>query len=215
MRNGPERRAVRNSRRGGAIRVLQCAMLSVPTLWTVFVINFLAVGLIWAYVVRSYPNLEAARFWTASCFTAAAGAVLAMLRHRGGGLAAAAACRRRRDDFRRLPRRHGRQAVLWPAGLLARHHPDHGTELRRPDLLHRRLRQHVDAGAGLLDRPVAAAGDDAEAAAVAAAGPRQSRRASRRHRRRADHRHLCRQGGGRPGRRRLRVHATRIWRTRC
>jgi diguanylate cyclase (GGDEF)-like protein len=55
-------------------------MLSVPTLWTVFVINFLAVGLIWAYVVRSYPNLEAARFWTASCFTAAAGATLAMLR---------------------------------------------------------------------------------------------------------------------------------------
>src|SRR5712692_293409 len=56
------------------------AMLSVPTLWTVFVINFLAVGLIWAYVAHSYPNLEAARFWTASCFTAAAGAVLAMLR---------------------------------------------------------------------------------------------------------------------------------------
>jgi diguanylate cyclase (GGDEF)-like protein len=55
-------------------------MLSVPTLWTVFVINFLAVGLIWAYVMRSYPNLEAARYWTASCFTAAAGAVLAMLR---------------------------------------------------------------------------------------------------------------------------------------
>jgi diguanylate cyclase (GGDEF)-like protein len=55
-------------------------MLSLPTLWTVFVINFLAVGLIWAYVMRSYPNLEAARYWTASCFTAAAGAVLAMLR---------------------------------------------------------------------------------------------------------------------------------------
>ena len=55
-------------------------MLSVPTLWTVFVINFLAVGLIWAYVAHSYPNLEAARFWTASCFAAAAGAVLAMLR---------------------------------------------------------------------------------------------------------------------------------------
>jgi diguanylate cyclase (GGDEF)-like protein len=55
-------------------------MLSVPTLWTVFVINFLAVGLIWAYVMRSYPNLVAARYWTASCFTAAAGAVLAMLR---------------------------------------------------------------------------------------------------------------------------------------
>jgi diguanylate cyclase (GGDEF)-like protein len=55
-------------------------MLSVPTLWTVFVINFLAVGLIWAYVMRSYPNLDAARFWAASCFSAAAGAMLAMLR---------------------------------------------------------------------------------------------------------------------------------------
>ena len=31
------------------------AMLSVPTLWTVFVINFLALGLVWAYVIRSYP----------------------------------------------------------------------------------------------------------------------------------------------------------------
>ena len=41
-------------------------MLSVPTLWTVFVINFLALGLIWAYVMRSYPSFDAARFWTAS-----------------------------------------------------------------------------------------------------------------------------------------------------
>src|SRR5258708_14221072 len=56
------------------------AMLSVPTLWTVFVINFLALGLIWAYVMRSYPSFDAARFWTASTFAAAAGAALAMLR---------------------------------------------------------------------------------------------------------------------------------------
>ena len=56
------------------------AMLSVPTLWTVFVINFLALGLIWAYVMRSYPSFEAARFWTGSAFVAAAGAALAMLR---------------------------------------------------------------------------------------------------------------------------------------
>jgi diguanylate cyclase (GGDEF)-like protein len=55
-------------------------MLSVPTLWTVFVINFLALGLIWAYVMRSYPSFDAARFWTASTFAAAAGAALAMLR---------------------------------------------------------------------------------------------------------------------------------------
>ena len=55
-------------------------MLSVPTLWTVFVINFLALGLIWAYVMRSYPSFEAARFWTGSAFAAAAGAAIAMLR---------------------------------------------------------------------------------------------------------------------------------------
>ena len=55
-------------------------MLSVPTLWMVFVINFLALGLIWAYIMRSYPTFEAARFWTGSAFAAAAGAALAMLR---------------------------------------------------------------------------------------------------------------------------------------
>src|SRR5256885_14428591 len=55
-------------------------MLNVPTLWTVFVINFLALGLIWAYVVQSYPKFEAARFWTGSGFAAGAGAALAMLR---------------------------------------------------------------------------------------------------------------------------------------
>ena len=55
-------------------------MLSVPTLWTVFVINFLALGLIWAYVMRSYPAFAPARFWTGSAFVAAAGASLAMLR---------------------------------------------------------------------------------------------------------------------------------------
>ena len=55
-------------------------MLSVPTLWTAFVINFLALGLIWAYVTRSYPKFEAAPFWTASAFAAAVGASLASLR---------------------------------------------------------------------------------------------------------------------------------------
>ncbi|WOH65456.1 GGDEF domain-containing protein [Bradyrhizobium sp. BWA-3-5] len=55
-------------------------MLSVPTLWTVFVINFLALGLIWAYVMRCYPSFEAARFWTACAFVGAAGAAVAMLR---------------------------------------------------------------------------------------------------------------------------------------
>jgi diguanylate cyclase (GGDEF)-like protein len=52
-------------------------MLSLPTLWTVFVVNFLSVGLIWAYVARSYPKLAATRFWTASAFTGAFGALLA------------------------------------------------------------------------------------------------------------------------------------------
>jgi diguanylate cyclase (GGDEF)-like protein len=55
-------------------------MLSVPTLWTVFVINFLALGLIWAYIMRSYPSFDAARFWTASAFIAAIGAASAMMR---------------------------------------------------------------------------------------------------------------------------------------
>jgi diguanylate cyclase (GGDEF)-like protein len=54
-------------------------MLSVPTLWTAFVVNFLALGLIWAYIVHSYPSLEAARFWTASALCAAMGASIAML----------------------------------------------------------------------------------------------------------------------------------------
>jgi diguanylate cyclase (GGDEF)-like protein len=55
-------------------------MLSVPTLWTVFIVNFLSLGMIWSYVARSYPRFEAARFWTGSAFAAAAGATLASLR---------------------------------------------------------------------------------------------------------------------------------------
>ncbi|WGD54020.1 GGDEF domain-containing protein [Bradyrhizobium sp. CB1650] len=55
-------------------------MLNVPTLWTVFVVNFLALGLIWAYVTRSYPKFEAARFWMASAFVGAAGAMTALVR---------------------------------------------------------------------------------------------------------------------------------------
>jgi len=53
--------------------------MNVPTLWTAFVINFLAVALIWAYVAYTYPKLEAARFWAASSFTVAFGSFLAML----------------------------------------------------------------------------------------------------------------------------------------
>lgn len=54
-------------------------MLNIPTLWMVFVINFLALGLIWAYVARSYPKFHAARFWAGSSFFGAAGAAMATL----------------------------------------------------------------------------------------------------------------------------------------
>lgn len=55
-------------------------MPSVPTLWTVMVINFLALGLIWAYVQRTYPSFEAARYWTGSAFMCATAAAVATLR---------------------------------------------------------------------------------------------------------------------------------------
>jgi diguanylate cyclase (GGDEF)-like protein len=55
-------------------------MLSIPTLWTAFVINFVTMGLIWAYVLKSYPKLAAAKYWTAASFAAAVGAGLATLR---------------------------------------------------------------------------------------------------------------------------------------
>jgi diguanylate cyclase (GGDEF)-like protein len=54
-------------------------MLNVPTLWTAFVVNFLALALIWAYIQHSYPSLTAARYWTGSAFALAAGALIAML----------------------------------------------------------------------------------------------------------------------------------------
>ncbi len=55
-------------------------MLSVPTLWIVFVVNFLALGLVWTHVMRSYPTLVAARYWAAAAFTAAFFAGVSMLR---------------------------------------------------------------------------------------------------------------------------------------
>ena len=76
-------------------------MLSMPTLWLVFVVNFTALTLVWAYVLRSYPNFEAARYWTASAAVAALGAATALLRGVietplplvvGGGLMVAACC---------------------------------------------------------------------------------------------------------------------------
>src|SRR3569833_2485576 len=55
-------------------------MLNGPTLWMGFVVNFLALGLIWAYVTRSYPKFAAARVWMASSFVGATGAMTALLR---------------------------------------------------------------------------------------------------------------------------------------
>ena len=55
-------------------------MLSVPTLWLVFVVNFVAIGLVWTYVSRSYPNFDAARYWAAAVYLAAVGAMISMLR---------------------------------------------------------------------------------------------------------------------------------------
>lgn len=55
-------------------------MLSMPTLWVVFVLNFMALSLIWTHVMRSYRNFDAARFWMAAAALAALGACIGMLR---------------------------------------------------------------------------------------------------------------------------------------
>jgi diguanylate cyclase (GGDEF)-like protein len=54
-------------------------MLNVPTLWTAFTVNFLALSLIWAYIIHSYPTFKAARFWAGSAFASAASAAAALL----------------------------------------------------------------------------------------------------------------------------------------
>src|SRR5262245_15683410 len=59
------------------------AMLNVPTLWMVFVTNFLALGLVWAYVMHSYPKFETARYWAFATATAAVGAAISMFRGEG------------------------------------------------------------------------------------------------------------------------------------
>jgi diguanylate cyclase (GGDEF)-like protein len=55
-------------------------MLNVPRLWTVLTINFLAMGLVWGYVVHSYPKFDAARFWAGASFALALGTAVALLR---------------------------------------------------------------------------------------------------------------------------------------
>jgi diguanylate cyclase (GGDEF)-like protein len=55
-------------------------MLSVSTLFLVFVINFLSLGLVWFYVMRSYPRFGAARFWAAAAAFATVGAATSLFR---------------------------------------------------------------------------------------------------------------------------------------
>ena len=55
------------------------------------------------------------------------------------GFAVCAGQRRHRPRLRRLPRRDGDQAILRPAGNLARHRADHRADRSRPDVVFRRL----------------------------------------------------------------------------
>ena len=55
-------------------------MLSIPTLWTVFLVNFAALGLVWTYVAHAYPKFTPARYWAVSTFGAALGAGISMTR---------------------------------------------------------------------------------------------------------------------------------------
>ena len=49
-------------------------LLSAPTIEIVVLANFVALAIAWSFVVRSYPNLNAARFWLGSALVAAIGA---------------------------------------------------------------------------------------------------------------------------------------------
>src|ERR1700746_2014692 len=78
-KRGNHGRAVR-TRRGQDDARSESVMLSVPTLWVTIIINFLSMGLVWTYVMRSYPKFLAARFWAAASLAAALGAGITMLR---------------------------------------------------------------------------------------------------------------------------------------
>ena len=182
-------------------------MLSVPTLWTAFIINFLALGLIWAYVTRSYPKFEAAPFWTASAFAAAFGASLASLRIlvdsllpllAGGTVLIFASCLAAMGIRRFYDRPVGWRQTALITGLGCRGH----------DLLRLRLRQHADPDVHLFGRPGAAVRADPETVAVAGKRPRQPRRPARGHRRHVHHRHLCHARARQPAacRRRVLLH---------
>ncbi len=150
-------------------------MLSVPTLWTAFVVNFLALGLIWAYVMRSYPAFAAARFWTASAFAAAIGAAIAMLRvvldsliplWFGGTMLvfAAGVAAMGIKEFYNEP-------VKWRSTALVTGFMFVGTALFLFGYDSETMRVAIYS-----PRPVAAAGDDAEIADVEARWAGQSRR---------------------------------------
>ena len=75
-------------------------MLSIPTLWLVFVVNFLALSLVWTYVARSYPNFGAARYWAAGAYFACAGAALFdAARHASSEMVTIRARRRAHDSM--------------------------------------------------------------------------------------------------------------------
>src|SRR3954447_965169 len=59
---------------------LVLAMVSIPTLWVVLVVNFLALAMVWTYVVCNYPRFGAAKFWAGGAYLGAAGAMISMLR---------------------------------------------------------------------------------------------------------------------------------------
>jgi hypothetical protein len=54
-------------------------MLSISTLWLVLTVNFLVSGLAWACVMRGYPELAAAPYWSAGFLIAAAAPEVGLL----------------------------------------------------------------------------------------------------------------------------------------
>ena len=165
------------------------AMLSVPTLWTVIVMNFLALGLVWAYVTRSYPEircravLDGLGAWPrppARHFHAA----------QRDGFAAPADRRRHVMIFAACLaamgiRRFYDKPVSWPFVALVER-----AQRRRPRLLPGRDRQYGDAHRDLFARAVDSARTDAATAAVTARWTQKSRRPARRYRGNHDRRHL-------------------------
>ena len=59
--------------------MLNMPTLNIPTLWTAFIVNYLALGLIWAYILHSYPTFKAARFWTGAAFASSLSAAIGMV----------------------------------------------------------------------------------------------------------------------------------------